>query len=422
MVEADSEEATSGHLKAWQDKRDLLAWQRQRLTELVHELTTSWNPQRSEAAQALVGTLTDMIAIIDAASARAASTLNTLQAITGAIGDARKELQTLAGQYHDKATATREFNKRAMPFLPDSLNPATPVVPLAGLDSLALKQHQDGLDERARAAMGRADTNVSEAAGAFQPIPVWSRYSQGNVYDPIDGGQPAQSAGATTRGQTFASAPVFNPPAPTVPIGEIADPAADPPNGEGPILTGDPTSPPSTVGSPAPIAGPPSGIGVMPPPVSTAPSTSARWLTNIGAGQAVMRPGGVIGDEGVTGRPAVRAFSPVDGVIGGRGSPTGERGAMPVGGDSHRPQPGRARYRTTRGVIGGDHAEATDAHTRAGGWRDRSYERYTDSHRGRDTGDPDNPWEVLQGVPPVLEAPQAPGEHDAGPGVIGVDR
>jgi hypothetical protein len=35
-------------------------------------------------------------------------------------------------------------------------------------------------------------------------------------------------------------------------------------------------------------------------------------------------------------------------------------------------------------------------------------------------GDPDNPWEVAEGVPPVIEPGHGEERHDPGPGVIGM--
>jgi hypothetical protein len=57
----------------------------------------------------------------------------------------------------------------------------------------------------------------------------------------------------------------------------------------------------------------------------------------------------------------------------------------------------------------------------AGGWQDSSYEAYA-RRRAKRKDDPDNQWSVEEGVTPVLEAPSDPGDHDAPPGVIGIDR
>jgi hypothetical protein len=44
------------------------------------------------------------------------------------------------------------------------------------------------------------------------------------------------------------------------------------------------------------------------------------------------------------------------------------------------------------------------------------------SRRRRSQGVPYAEWVVPKGVPPVLQAPPEPAEHDPGPGVIGIDR
>jgi hypothetical protein len=365
MVEADPQEATSEHLKAWQNKRDLLAGQKRRLTELVHELTTSWDPARSEAAQALVATLNDMIATVDRASARAASTLSALESITAAIGLARNELRQLAATYHDKTEATREFNRRAVPFLPDSINPGTPILPIYGLDLLAMRQHQDALDRRARAIMSRTDRHVNDSAATFEPIPVWGRYAPADVYDPLAGNNHGAAGGPAAVGLSAGSSgarhmpppPVFDPPGPSVAIDA------------GPALTGSPVASPSTA------TGPPT-IG-SPPPV-------APWLNDAGTGRPVMRPGGVIGDVDARHRPVSRPLVANNGIIDGR---TGY-GVHPSGGVAPQMRSAQSR-RGQRRVVGGE---------------------------------PDDPWTVAQGVPPVLEASPGPERHDAGAGVIGIDR
>jgi hypothetical protein len=43
----------------------------------------------------------------------------------------------------------------------------------------------------------------------------------------------------------------------------------------------------------------------------------------------------------------------------------------------------------------------------------------TDEHGH--SGDPDNPWEVEEGVPPVIEPKAGESRHEPGPGVIGMD-
>jgi hypothetical protein len=370
MIEADTDEATAAHLKAWRDKCDLLASQKRRLTQLVDELTQQWDPARSEAAQILVNTMTNLIAIIDEGTTRAATTHTALQAIGGTIAETRTALRDLAAQYYDKAEAIRKLNRLAAPLMPDRLIPDTPLVPMPGFDTLAMRRHQADLDDRARAIMRAADGQVREAAGTFAPIPTLDRYDTGAHYDSKSSGSDA--------GRTGPGPLVFNPPRPSVAIDSTA-----PPVDTDAVLAGvaapapPPLGPPAiTVPASAPMRDP------LTPVVVTSPRPKG-WLTDVGGGQRVMRPGGVIGDRGAIANVA---------------------------------QPGR--HRAVPSVIGREPVGAPVA-----GRPGESRGRFAGSGRNRrGRRDPDDPWAVEQGVPPVLEAPAPPDAHDPGAGVIGIDR
>lgn len=415
MVEADTDEATTAHLLAWREKCALLDHHKGRLTELVQELSGHWDPARSEAAQMLVNTLTNMIEILDSGSAKAATTHVALQGITGAIRDARKQLRMLASQYNDKAAATRELNKLSVPFVPDDFVPATPMIPWFGFDSIALARHQDSLDRQARAIMSSTDADVNEAASTFEPFPALKRYADGAVYEPEGGGHTTGSAGSTsTAGRRMPETPIFTPPPPSVAVGDDPYPAGSVPGDSGPVLAGGPVAAPATTTPPTRSLSP----GAAPPPLTT-------WVANFGPGESAMPPGGVIGETGPNGRPLRRASTPGDEVVGGRGrqGETSSRGSAPLpsaGRDTNR---GRARGRpriVDRGVIAPD-SGITERASR-GAWQDPSYERYAASRRARTAADPDNPWHVESGVPPILDSPPPPGDQTAGPGVIGIDR
>jgi hypothetical protein len=101
------------------------------------------------------------------------------------------------------------------------------------------------------------------------------------------------------------------------------------------------------------------------------------------------------------GRPGAGATSrvnPVGGVLG-QGSPSGTPGNGPTG---------------ARGTAG----STTTSQSFLAGQRAGKGGR---EHESR-TWDPDDPWAVEHGVAPVLEPGQEPSFHDAGPGVIGIDR
>jgi hypothetical protein len=107
--------------------------------------------------------------------------------------------------------------------------------------------------------------------------------------------------------------------------------------------------------------------------------------------------------------------SAVPGVIGGMGGVVpvgrGRQSANPIERSGRAPSVGR--------VIEGGGVPMTTG--MAGGWRDRQYEEYVKRRQQRLAGDPDNPWTVAEGIPPVVEPPPER-RHDVGPGVIGIDR
>jgi hypothetical protein len=429
MVDADSSTATTAHLQAWQDKYSLLLKQKQKLESLVAELSANWNPAKSDAAQTFVDTINTMIDTLDEAAKSVAQTWGGLSHITNAIGDVQTELLVLAKDYHDSGAAAHEFNKQAIPMLPDVLNPDHPVVSLFGMDALVMRQHQDRLDKRAREIMVSGDGRVTEATGMLQTIPNMQRIYPNGTYDPVPepgNGSSGSSDGSGGSGGSFVPSMTFNPPPPSataLPV-DLAVPGGD--DTGAPILAGGPatTFPPAT-SLPTPPGGPlpPLGGG----PVPGTPATG--WLSKISGGSTAMRPGGVIGGEGLhPTRVTPRGGMPVNGVLGGvPGEAVGPRGNVPLsGGGVVRGQSSSGLARTDRSAPRsssphpGDQVNAP--RTAGGGWHDRSFERYAERRSDNRQGDPDEWWEIEEGVPPVLEAPRPSSVHDAGAGVIGLDR
>ncbi|GAA2589592.1 hypothetical protein GCM10010399_19610 [Dactylosporangium fulvum] len=427
MVENDTDASATAHLQAWEQKHSLLLSQKQKLESLVADLATHWDPAKSEAAQAFIDQVKIHIALIDTASESAARIWSGLGHITNAIADTKKELQALKSQYDDSSAATHEFNKRAFPMLPDPLNPDRSLAPIPGLDGLAMRQHQERLDEQARAIMRAADIRVDEANPMIKDFPNLVRIDVGQQYDLKI--RSAQGSGGRVASRVgYVPAPVFNPPAPSSvsALTQLDFPAQE---AGMPILAGGASTPlplmsdPVAPGNLGSFTVPESAIGV-PPTGLPAYAPKPNWHTKTGGGTA-LPPGGVIGGQPMPTGSASRGGLPANGVIGGSGTAgsarrtpyAGSNGAIRADSTHIPPQPNRSlpqAVTTSRGST-------SPSRTSDGGWQDRSFERYAElSERQDDDGE--NPWHVEQGVAPVLDAPRLRNTHDAGPGVIGLDR
>src|SRR5205085_85560 len=108
------------------------------------------------------------------------------------------------------------------------------------LDAVVLKQHQERLDERARAVMSGADAHVNEGTAQFQTMPRLARFTPGAVYDPAgqDTGDTSTS-GHSTGSTHWPVEPRFNPPPPSVPSSDNT--GTTPVDTAGPVLASAPT-------------------------------------------------------------------------------------------------------------------------------------------------------------------------------------
>ncbi|MEV6928587.1 hypothetical protein AB0M46_29425 [Dactylosporangium sp. NPDC051485] len=260
------------------------------------------------------------------------------------------------------------------------------------LEPLAASGRQGAeLDQRGREVLIAADAKVASASGlintsvpSYKRIDVRQPISQNTAETDGSGGSTGSSS-ARTSGTSMQSAllpaPTFDPPSSS---GSVAGSGVDagPLVGDsGPVLAGDRPV------APAPV---PSGvIGGSGPSHTTAPVANGPYRFD------------AVGQGGVIGLP--------------RPSPTarGDVTGTPMTGPGQRPASGRASTS----------AEPTQGRTLGGmpgGYRDHSYEAYSQRHRSKRT-DNDELWSVEEGVAPVLEAATEV-SHDPGSGVLGIDR
>jgi hypothetical protein len=413
MVQGDNGDGAAYHLTTWERQITLLSEQSKRLKDLRADLVAKWPPDKSDASFAFISRVTEMINAMDQTVDDSVKVRTGLKQVADALENARKQLLPLVDQYDNKSAAWRSVTERAFPALPSNLLMGASVVP--GADAMVVHMHQQKLDEQAREIMRSADQVVTEAQVPLSTrLPDYQRIDPGRIRVDVGpgrsrgSGRPAVNSPASVR--QFIPPPVFDPPAPVT-------------VGTGPVLAG--TDPAVNGGALQPgVLGPgrpvPADLGRVVPgviggvgPIANVPDDVMR---RIPPGRAVLRPGGVIDAHGPAFEPRATSHPAVPGVIGGIGGMApvgrGRQGASPVERSSGlSPQPGR--------VIEGGGAPLATGMT--GGWRDRQYEEYVKRRQEPVVGDPDDPWTVAEGIPPVV-GPPPQRRHDVGPGVIGIDR
>ncbi|GAA0718634.1 hypothetical protein Drose_04950 [Dactylosporangium roseum] len=429
MVENDTDASATAHLQAWEQKHNLLLSQKQNLKALAADLAANWSPAKSEAAQTFIDQLNAHVSVLESASRTAAQIWAGLGHITNAIADAKSQLQALQAKYRSNEAAAGEFNMRIFPTMSGILGSDHPLLPVPGLGPLIMRQYQERLDQQARDIMTATDVRVDEAAKLIKSMPVIARIDVGPMYDPEARLTNHGRSGNSGEG-THVPAPKFDTPPPSA-LPHLLD-VAPPLNGnEAPALAGGPQFSPSPKALPLSPASPGSLPDSQPiagpwPPTSAGQAVKP-WFSKTGNGATALRPGGVIGSEGPQERIAPRSSLPVSGVLGGapnNGATVARGGTSPsVGATRGSPllSPNNSHRSPARPPF--SHGEsASSTRTSSSGWRDHSFEQYVERRRIHRQMDPGDPWEVGAGVAPVLDAPRLPKGHDAGSGVIGIDR
>jgi hypothetical protein len=394
MVAGEDDPEGWRQVNAWGNFEQAVAAQRKRLVDCRRALMDKWPPDSSEASRAFIQQLDELIASMDQSLQAASSTARGLAGIMQALANARRELEPIKREYDDKSSDW----------------------------TLRMFDHaEDELDEKARGVMSRAELVVRDYTPMLKPPPEYRlapRSDTSTPFDPSDTGGGGKAGGRDVGADAMVSPVPHDPPLPR--------PGADP------VMPGNrewtPASPsgagvgsggPGLAGAPPPVT-PPGGGGPTPPapPGGPTPSTVGPGLGGPGpTGAGPWGPG--IG-------PAVPPGMPVGpGGAGAGRRPSASAASGRLGGGTG-PFPGgtqAGRAMPPGGVIGGAGAGGTPGATvppAAGGGRGRRAEGAGGHGHG---GDPDNPWEIEEGVPPVIEpAAESEPRHDPGPGVIGLGR
>ncbi|MGC9671127.1 hypothetical protein ACNTMW_31850 [Planosporangium sp. 12N6] len=445
MIDAAKRDLPQTHqqIQAWQKTSEMLDSHADRLRGYRDDLAAQWPPERNEAAAAYLRHLDDLLSAVSKTAS--ASAVNHWQLVhtVEAIEQAHKTLKPLYDEYVGNEKKLADYREQirtaeATGSVAGGVAGRVAGGRLGGLVGDALggfgakagmelftsspvpDGRQDHLNQQARAAMAALGGAAQDASSNMETPPP---YDPPQVHEVDD----AQHIGDSSTGGAHRP-PVIAPPAHTrgsylpevsAPSGQEAPDLPSSPSA-GPVLTG------GTVGTlpasghlpgtgnpmPSPTGSPMPGTVFGVPPVAGTPGVGATRVSGFG------RPGG----GPVTG-PVARALPP-GGVIGGAGGfgPAGRRGTAgaprvnPVGGVLGQGGGGPAAVggskggaAASRGGVGPGVLGGQRAGRRGGEGEERAW-------------DPDNPWAVGEGVAPVIEPGHEPRSHDAGPGVIGIDR
>ncbi|SCL18973.1 hypothetical protein GA0070624_1653 [Micromonospora rhizosphaerae] len=434
---------TTGHWKqvaGWRKVGDLALTHLSRLQEYRRGLAEAWPPETNAAARAYIGELDQLIEKVQRTHDAAAANYDALAAATRAISSTRAELKPIYDQYAAKLQQKQAYEATVAD--PKAVaGSRLPDQPPVTDDDL------EGLNIQARSLMTGLSSELQQAQVMLQKPPA--------MRPSVHSGDP------DVYGNSAATAPVIPPivPVPMAPSGGVrsvrrsATPAPVPTpttQGVGPILGGVATGLAQTPANPGlhgatpavPPASPP-GMGLTPtlPAISgspTRPGTPSTLRKQPGpVGRSVgdgvnrslhptpprpMPPGGLIG-----GTPALglgppggatppRRVNPVGGIIGGGGA-----GTAPTGAAGSRPGAGRASQTggmhgmsPIGGAPGSGSTSGLGSPPRRPGWQEPG-----DSESRR--WDPDQPWKIDEGVPPVVRPLEGEGPIDPGP-AIGFDR
>jgi hypothetical protein len=361
-------------LKAWSSTAEVLDTYHTILTDLGNDLFTAWKPQAGSAAEQFKNFVDAFLLSIDDTATCASKNYTALSKAVSSTMDAKKTIQQIA----QEMTA-------------------------AGLDTDGqggIKFLSDVYHMRAQLAMQTADTYITEANSTFL-TPVAFSLGDGER-DNSSAGSKYSQTGTSVTGNSgflsgFTSQPVASASAITVPDTNTSSTQ----NGTG--NTGGTLAGAQIAGNSLP------GSASVLPSARPAPYTSPVTSN----GLRVMPYGTVIGEQ-----PPTAGRADAGSTSSRARSGTSERSGANSGTGT------RANGAPTRRSG----STSTQSERTAGGARGRtspgqSYrKRRPRDENGQPIWDRDNPWEIEQGIPPVLEAPAEPTRHDPGPGVIGIDR
>ncbi|GID99375.1 hypothetical protein Adu01nite_07260 [Paractinoplanes durhamensis] len=466
MVAGEDDGPGRAQVSAWRTLAGSVRSQRAALLTARADLVAAWPPEENESAAAFVTELDDLIKRLDTASIDADTTASGLDNILNALQTAKTSIEPLWEQYRDKSDdltprwwdgAEDEIDEKAraaMITAERAVEDAVTQLKVPEKYELTIEGERKAIVDQGE-SRGRGSVGIT-ASVPHDPVPPLPGQDATVPEDASGGDNPAvgdgsgsgvgdRSGSGGTRGSATAGAGgpdlagVIAPGQPPVGPGLGGEPIGLPSGGGGGGGGGNPLVPgllPTTTSGGGPIgrSGGRSPRGSARASIATTGEPTAGRGTSTGRGA----PGGAGGGAGLGG---ARGGAGVGGARGGGG--TGGRAAGRTAGRGSGRGAGRAgvpgvEAESVGGARGGSRSggvprpkwlpdDEAGPNRRAGvgtspagmpGAAGRANRRA----RGDDntTGfDPDNPWQVAEGVDPVIAPSTDEPRHDPGPNVIG---
>ncbi|MET8230046.1 hypothetical protein ABZS77_05120 [Micromonospora sp. NPDC005298] len=425
---------TANHWKqvaGWRKVCDLAQIHLGRLQEYRRGLAAVWPPETSAASGTYLAQLDELIDKVRHTHDAAAANYTALSAATQAIGTTRAALRKIYEEYADKLQQKQAYETTAADPKAIMGNRMTePPVSDAELERLNVQARGmmfglSGELQQAQATLQKPPPPPKGKPVADQANPDVYGESSGPVIPPIvsvpprkrSEGRPALRTQPVSMPNAPGSGPILG-----ASSGGLPGMATNGGSGFGstsptPAGSASTLGPQSLPPGVAPLAGPPRGARSQLPPINRPAGGNTPPHTMPAAQPRSMPPGGLIG--GIPGvgigqpgaSPTPRRVNPVGGVIGGGGAGTG-----PTGGAGSRPGSGRSVGLSSGFTPFGGSPNLNPP----GSGVSRSSLREPDRDKSR-PWDPDHPWEIDQGVEPVVRPPENQGPIDPGP-AIGFDR
>jgi hypothetical protein len=431
MVDAARQGLQPSHdqVAALNNAQQMLSGHAQSLDDARDQLAAKWPPETNAASAAYLTELDRLIAAVKDAALSCAVNVFHINMVGDAIIQAHDKLAPLHTEFVKNESALAQYDADIKSFGDGAtLIPGGSAI-ASGAARLFTSPpvddgRQDELTKQARQAMvplaGAAQDGATyiKPPAPYEPPTITGDY----IENPKQIGDPGSSGGATVPPRIDLPASTRGPAAtPTSPTGD--DLANRPlPGDSGPVLSGysplpvQPTTSPPLPGAPGPGSG--TTIGALPSIISGLGGSPT------GFGAPARGAGGRLPSNFAPGEagPFGRGSAPRSGVIG----------TLPGGAGPVRSSP--ARVNPPGGVIGqqpgaGGKAAGRAASGRISGSNGAGLTGSRPGRRGpgthgadRQHWDPDNPWEVDEGVDPVIVPDPSPARVDPGPGIIGLDR
>ncbi|MGI5152474.1 hypothetical protein ACQEVC_39885 [Plantactinospora sp. CA-294935] len=450
---------------AWERASSMLSGHSARLQNCRNQLAALWPPEQNAASAAYMVELDRLIEASRQTSTAAQNNATHIGHVADAIEQARTKLEPIYREYLENQRKLADYQRQVELAGDVGATAGGVAASRFGLTGLGQKAgdflgegamtlltdppvsdaQQAALVARARAVQAEVDGAARDGGGRIQPPPEYipppvikddnarefDDDSDGTVRPPVVNPPPRR------RGEAEHSRPGYidGTPPPDIHT-ELTPEQVTPPTypvEDGPSLTtvAPPTTgppPPVTPVPPGPPVGPPAPVPpVVPPTIGVPPGPGGLPGTGPGLGSGPRGPG-VPGKVGPLG--TVPTGVPPGGVIGARpsgnvGVPPGgvgaprsggvPKGINPVGGviGPQGGRPGAAGGAGPAGARSGTRRPGPGGGTRARRDQDESEQKHWD---------PDNPWEVEQGVAPEIEPNRDVSRHEPGRGTLGKDR